>query len=304
MPLHAAPAEGVRRTSQAASARRRPPGGGPSRVEALPSASGVGSLEPSTRGTLGTFCGDRGSCGTPERLPASSFSSGGSSTAATREGFDEPRGASAKRLFEFLRCSKVRLGTEPAELPQGFATELCECLEHVCAEDVGVGWSTIAELPSEAGVGYSGVHCGRELTVCVFVMRKGSKIPLHDHPGMWVFGRLLLGKLRVRSFDPDGQLRTAPLPAQLRADLVLGPSPTTFSLGPEEGNLHELEAVEDCAFLDVLTPSYDPQHERDCTYFTVEDNDLSVGAWTTLAEGKLAHFSMHALRYEGPACRI
>ena len=37
--------------------------------------------------------------------------------------------------------------------------------------------------------------------VCIFILRRGAVLPLHDHPGMHVFGRLLYGRMRSASFE-------------------------------------------------------------------------------------------------------
>merc|ERR1712100_294971 len=92
-------------------------------------------------------------------------------------------------------------------------------------------------------------------------------------------GRLLFGRIRVLSLDPepttDGRSSRPPGPegskwASLRSDRTIGPDPVTYMLGPEEGNVHELQALEDSAFFDLLTPPYDPDEGRDCTYYTCE----------------------------------
>ncbi|CAE8719567.1 unnamed protein product, partial [Polarella glacialis] len=57
--------------------------------------------------------------------------------------------------------------------------------------------------------------------------------------------------------------------ARLHSAKVMGPQSTTYSLAPEEGNLHQLEALEDCAFFDIVTPAYDASLGRDCTYYAV-----------------------------------
>merc|ERR1719162_2546335 len=105
-------------------------------------------------------------------------------------------------------------------------------------------------------------------------MAAGARIPLHDHPDMHVFGRLLHGRMRVLSFDPepyplvqqstDSRLPAGSCWARRRPDEILGPEPTTYGLGPEDGNLHELHALEDCAFFDVVVPPYNPAEGRDC----------------------------------------
>jgi len=89
-------------------------------------------------------------------------------------------------------------------------------------------------------------------------------MPLHDHPGMHVYGRLLFGRLAVRNYDPQENQTGDIRKARLQKAECLGPEPTTYSLGPDDGNLHEMCAGEDCAFLDIITPPYDPEQDRDC----------------------------------------
>merc|ERR1740121_2693218 len=146
------------------------------------------------------------------------------------------------------------------------------------------------------------------MTLCIFVLRRGAKIPLHDHPDMHVFGRLLFGRLRVRSYDPEdpepwswAQSWEDPFGgsgarrAKLRSDSIVGPAPTTYSLQPGAGNIHELEALEDSAFFDVLTPSCDPRGERDCTYYSRDGPEDAQSCVLTPTEP--IGFYMDSLRY-------
>lgn len=40
-----------------------------------------------------------------------------------------------------------------------------------------------------------------EYEIVIFRLPKGSVIPLHDHPLMFVFGKILFGKLKIIAFD-------------------------------------------------------------------------------------------------------
>jgi len=40
-----------------------------------------------------------------------------------------------------------------------------------------------------------------QYTVGIFLVPKGRKLPLHDHPGMTVLSKVLFGKMAITSFD-------------------------------------------------------------------------------------------------------
>lgn len=98
--------------------------------------------------------------------------------------------------------------------------------------------------------------------VSLFLLPAGGAIPLHDHPGMVVLMRVVLGRVRVTSLD---WVERRALLAR-RADVSdLGASDHVLAAGPTERNLHAVEALEPSAFVDVLTPDY--AGDRPCTYF-------------------------------------
>merc|ERR1719410_2910914 len=55
--------------------------------------------------------------------------------------------------------------------------------------------------------------------------------------------------------------------AVLKSNRVIGPEPVSYSLGPCEGNMHELHALEDAVFFDIIFPPDNPCESRPCTYF-------------------------------------
>merc|ERR1711862_702456 len=128
-------------------------------------------------------------------------------------------------------------------------------------------------------VGYQNVYEGPEMTMCIFTLPAGSRLPLHDHPGMTVFGRLLFGKMQVRPYDLDGKAEEpsfnlfswSPSPRKVvqRGETVHGPEPVTYHLTPDHGNLHEIVALEDMAFFDVLFPPYSESEGRPCNYYAI-----------------------------------
>ncbi|KAL6055590.1 DNA damage-binding protein 1a [Balamuthia mandrillaris] len=122
------------------------------------------------------------------------------------------------------------------------------------------------------------VYEAADFHMTCFLLPKGSAIPLHNHPGMTVFSKLLFGKIKVRSYDlvstttnRGSTVAAAPIQAALVADIVVEAgqptaSPETQTVQPNHGNLHSISALEDSAFFDLLTPPYS-QPSRPCSYF-------------------------------------
>jgi len=156
-------------------------------------------------------------------------------------------------------------------------SQLKDLVASIRAADVGVSAKTVKEKAAadpeyEKGSWYyQGVHDNDNVTVGVFMLPAGSSIPLHDHPGMHVLGRLLFGRMRVVQMDvvkPHTKLTSGlTVHALLRSNEIHGPEPEALVVTPNFGNLHELEALDDVAFLDVIFPPYDEKAGRDCSFF-------------------------------------
>lgn len=114
--------------------------------------------------------------------------------------------------------------------------------------------------------------CGRQdspFHLGIFLIPKHHRIPLHDHPGMLVISKLLVGTLHVKSYS-----KGPPGTAMRREGLLSGDKFAALITYPEEGNLHEFTALESCAIFDVLLPPYNPQDGRHCQYY-VESREVS-----------------------------
>lgn len=94
----------------------------------------------------------------------------------------------------------------------------------------------------------------------LFGLRAGAAIPLHDHPGMTVVCKVLRGRMRIRSLLPRDDDTAVD-----RGSIELTPDDYPVVLHDE---LHAIEAVTDCAFLDLFSPWYDDD-ARPCTYWRV-----------------------------------
>lgn len=126
-----------------------------------------------------------------------------------------------------------------------------------------------------------------EFTFGVFCLPRSAVIPLHNHPGMTVFSKILLGSMHIKSYDwvkpqqaggggrqqptrtPDGARLS-----KLKTDAVFDASSETVVLYPEEGgNLHRFTATTPCAVLDVMGPPYCRDQGRDCSYYRAVASD-------------------------------
>ncbi|KAJ3343453.1 hypothetical protein HDU93_008112 [Gonapodya sp. JEL0774] len=160
--------------------------------------------------------------------------------------------------------------------------------------------------PPTDGIEYYPVFESVAFTMCVFVMKRGATIPVHDHPGMNVFSKVVSGTLHVRSYDllshPQPQRVSNPsftsaesqispimetattLPLQpgalppvltarpakivLDADISAADPRSLLTIHSDSGNnLHSFTAVSDVVVvLDIIGPPYDDRG-RICKYF-------------------------------------
>lgn len=128
-----------------------------------------------------------------------------------------------------------------------------------------------------------------QFTFGVFCLPKSAVIPLHNHPGMTVFSKILLGSMHIKSYDwvkpqAGGGRQSTRTPegarlAKLKTDAMFDASSETVVLYPEEGgNLHRFTATTPCAVLDVMGPPYCHEQGRDCSYYRAVGSDEQF-AW-------------------------
>jgi len=141
--------------------------------------------------------------------------------------------------------------------------------------------------------------------MCIFFIPATGVIPLHNHPGMTVFSKLLLGKMHIKAYDwaePVNFYGSATSSSQcgwlslslslsiyiyisphfgmncvnvfaarlakLKADRVFtAPCDTSVLYPTTGGNIHAFTAITPCAVLDVLGPPYSKEDGRDCSYY-------------------------------------
>ncbi|KAF1329750.1 2-aminoethanethiol dioxygenase, partial [Globisporangium splendens] len=162
----------------------------------------------------------------------------------------------------------------------------------------------------------------------IFILPPGASIPLHDHPEMTVISRVLYGNLHVKACDLVPQKEVAALvsehfssnspsdsdaPSYRIARMCTNQeitAPHTTELLPDRGNLHEFVAGDGigCAIFDILTPPYEPDEGRDCTYYrfvgSAKHDAASGDEFVALEEFDPVEFEVHSEPYKGPALAL
>ncbi|XP_018444858.1 plant cysteine oxidase 1 isoform X2 [Raphanus sativus] len=142
---------------------------------------------------------------------------------------------------------------------------------------------------SSPRITYLPLHECEQFSIAIFCLPPSGAIPLHNHPGMTVFSKLLFGTMHIKSYDwvVDAPLRDPKTRlAKLKMDSTLTAPCNTSILYPEDGgNMHRFTAKTACAVLDVLGPPYCNAEGRHCTYFlefpldkfSLEEDDVLRG---------------------------
>ncbi|XP_052876920.1 plant cysteine oxidase 2-like isoform X1 [Gossypium arboreum] len=208
----------------------------------------------------------------------------------------------------FVSCTQIFRG--PGFVPPASdVNKLCDILDKMKPEDVGLSKSLQFFKPTGAVKGtprvtYTTIYQCDQFSLCIFFLPETAVIPLHNHPEMTVFSKLLLGKMHIKSYDwvepkdsiPPSKceisiffkspnrihsfifdviiiglffsLVVAVRLARLKANSVYTAPCNTSVLYPTTGgNMHQFTAVTPCAVLDVLGPPYSKEDDRDCSYY-------------------------------------
>ncbi|KAJ9559104.1 hypothetical protein OSB04_013718 [Centaurea solstitialis] len=149
--------------------------------------------------------------------------------------------------------------------------KLCRILDGMMAEDVGLSRNLQFFKPrSNVGVtpkvACTTIYQCAEFSLTIFFLPANAVIPLHNHPGMTVFSKLLLGKVHIKSYDlvstdnsddsnsiPPSQPKLASLKAN---GVFTAPCDTSVLYPTSGGNIHAFTAITPCAILDVMGPPY------------------------------------------------
>ncbi|KAM3253696.1 hypothetical protein ACQJBY_047655 [Aegilops geniculata] len=203
--------------------------------------------------------------------------------AAGRRPRRDRRPTAIQRLFQACRAVFRGPGTVPAPAEVALLRAM---LDRMRPEDVGLSpdmpFFRNRGVPATEGtpaITHTTIYKSEKFSMVLFFLPTNAVIPLHNHPGMTVFNKLLIGSMHAKSYDwadpddpanesgtssPDGQLRLAQLVVD---DVFTAPCDTSVLFPTAGGNMHRFRAVAPSAFLDILGPPYSIEEDRDCTYY-------------------------------------
>jgi len=126
--------------------------------------------------------------------------------------------------------------------------------------------------------------------IAIFLIPKGQRLPVHDHPNMSVISKVIEGALRVRSFSAVSSVDEGMGTVRLEECCTKQSTDEAWLLSPTVGNFHEFTAESACVVFDVLLPPYEYPH-RPCNYYEVMDyrrDDGSVVSETSIQDNSLS----------------
>ncbi|KMZ60953.1 Cysteamine dioxygenase [Zostera marina] len=200
--------------------------------------------------------------------------------------------SSVQSLYDLCKKTFTSSSSGTVVSPQAIRT-LCSLLDTIVPADVGLRDQGGSE--DERGYGFFGnrqslrsarwakpinylnIFENECFSIAIFCLPTSSVIPLHDHPGMTVFSKMLYGSMHVKGYDwedpsysqQSGRPEESSLRlAKLSVDNVLSATcPTSILYPTTGGNLHSFTAITSCAVLDVFSPPYSNAADRVCTYY-------------------------------------
>ncbi|KAL8483828.1 hypothetical protein ACS0TY_026497 [Phlomoides rotata] len=165
----------------------------------------------------------------------------------------------------------------PQTLPSpAHIQNLCYILDGMKAEDVGLSrdlqfFKPDSEIEGPPRVTSATIYKCPNFELCIFFLPATAVIPLHNHPEMTVFSKLLLGTMHIKAYDwvEDSSTNSKPgRKAKLKANTTFtAPCDTRVLYPTSGGNIHEFRAITPCAVLDVIGPPYSKDDGRECSYY-------------------------------------
>lgn len=187
----------------------------------------------------------------------------------------------------FNTCKEVFSEISPGSLPPPEDIErLRLVLDSMKPANVGLApdmpYFKTVETEETPPITYLHIYECDKFSIGIFCLPPSGVIPLHNHPGMTVFSKLLFGSMNIKSYDwvadlpssTNGSLgsRCVSPPgfrlAKVHIDTdFTAPCNTSILYPAAGGNMHCFTALTSCAVLDVLGPPYNDSEGRHCAYY-------------------------------------
>ncbi|CAL9144688.1 unnamed protein product [Musa hybrid cultivar] len=178
----------------------------------------------------------------------------------------------------YVACKTVF--KDPKTVPETANVEMLQrLLDEMKPEDVGLSTDALFRVKSSSKgipkITYAMIYKCDNFSISIFFLPPRAIIPLHNHPGMTVFSKLLAGSVHIKSYDwldPGASNSSKPSPKLRLAKLVVdsdftAPCDTSILYPTTGGNIHTFTAITACAVLDVQGPPYSKEEDRDITYY-------------------------------------
>lgn len=234
-----------------------------------------------------------------------------------------------QRLFD--TCKEVFADCGPGVVPSPENIHrLRSILDNMNPEDVGLypkmPYFRSTEFRGPPPITYLHLYECPKFSIGIFCLPPSAVIPLHNHPGMTVFSKILFGSMHIKSYDwidapqDNGEMlkpshlqdRNVRL-AKVNTNAVFtAPCDTSILYPTAGGNMHCFTAMTSCAVLDVLGPPYDDDNKRHCTYYSafpctsISGDPASAAAegetyaWLAEREKKPDELLVLGAKYKGP----
>ncbi|PKA47634.1 cysteamine dioxygenase [Apostasia shenzhenica] len=238
----------------------------------------------------------------------------------------EPMPTTVQRLFD--TCKRVFAdGIAGFVPPPDDVSCIRSILDNMKPSDVGVSpklpYFRKIDNDGPPIITYLHVYECPQFSIGIFCLPPSAVIPLHNHPGMTVFSKLLLGSMHIKSYDwvvvaqESSEPSSAALPtgkrlAEVKTDEVFtAPCDTSILYPASGGNMHCFTAKTACVVLDVLGPPYSIP-ERNCSYYYdypyakyASESPVDLGedegyAWLEERIGSPEEFVVVGAKYQGP----
>jgi len=154
----------------------------------------------------------------------------------------------ARKLFDYIH-KNIKPNIAPEDVVPH--APISEYLEDIRLENLAPNFTSIIERgvfsPNEAVI--QDIFQRDHIGISVWWIGRGSTMPMHDHVGMQVYEKLLMGEFEVEFLDGTTEL--------VKTGEISRITPTI--------NHHGIRTLSNCIFLNITYPNY--SSERQCTYF-------------------------------------